>query len=114
MAHYLATTWGDPTSQFGVVGNTAHVMGYHLGRDRIYTIPPGSSGADYSIQTARDKAGLSDAAAAIDIKFESDYLVLRRLSVWLQNARDQVYLVDLPGFGASAFALRQDCTFTMP
>jgi hypothetical protein len=80
---YLATTRGHPTSQFGVVGNTAHVMGYHLGRDRIFTIPPGLGSADYSIQTARDKAGLSDAAAAIDIKFESDFLLLRRLSVWL-------------------------------
>lgn len=51
----------------GIVGNAAHTYGYHLGRDRIYRIPPGRGDQDYSVRNSRDKAGLSDAAAAMDI-----------------------------------------------
>lgn len=48
--------------------------GYHLGKSQIMKgdlsggCPP-SGTADYSIQTARDKAGLTEARAAIDIQF---------------------------------------------
>jgi hypothetical protein len=47
----------------GVVGDTAHMekgTSYHLGKDDLL------AGA-YSVQTARDKAGLSNAASAIDL-----------------------------------------------
>lgn len=47
----------------GIVGDTAHQakgVSYHLGKDQL------ASNA-YSIQTARDKAGLSNAASAIDL-----------------------------------------------
>lgn len=60
----------------GIVGNAVHCKGYHLGRDRIYgscacrpknICVPGLGAADYSVQTARDRAGLSNAASAIDL-----------------------------------------------
>lgn len=52
----------------GIVGNAAHTKGYHLGKDRIYDgSGPGIGARDYSVQTARDKAGLTDAASAIDL-----------------------------------------------
>lgn len=52
----------------GVVGNAAHTSGYHLGRDRIYDgAGPGLGDADYSVRLARDKAGLTNAASAIDL-----------------------------------------------
>ena len=52
----------------GVVGNAAHTSGYHLGRDRIYDgTGPGLGDADYSVKLARDKAGLTNAASAIDL-----------------------------------------------
>ncbi len=47
----------------GIVGDTAHNAkgtSYHLGKDKLI------AGA-YSARTARDKAGLSDAASAIDL-----------------------------------------------
>ncbi|HVM29513.1 MAG TPA: peptidoglycan-binding protein [Candidatus Limnocylindrales bacterium] len=66
--------------------------GYHLGKDQIF----GSQGScvgqrwdDYSVKTARDKAGLSDARAAIDIQFNRNTLdrgaakLLREFSTWL-------------------------------
>lgn len=52
----------DP-AEVGIVGDTAHVGGgtsYHLGEDDL-------SSTAYSIRTVRDKAGLSDAASAVDI-----------------------------------------------
>ena len=52
----------------GIVGNTAHTRGYHLGKDRIYDgSGPGQGSDDYSVQHRRDKAGLTNAASAIDL-----------------------------------------------
>jgi hypothetical protein len=50
----------------GIVGDSNHARGYHLGRDRIYAAS-GVGDADYSVRTARDQAGLSNAAAAMDV-----------------------------------------------
>lgn len=44
--------------------------GYHLGKDQIFS-SVGQKSKDYSIQTARDKAGLSDARSAMDINLPS-------------------------------------------
>jgi hypothetical protein len=66
----------------GIVGDTAHTWGYHIGRDRIFMIPPGLGWSDVSVQTARDKAGLTDAAAALDIS-HANKAELRRWSSWL-------------------------------
>lgn len=57
---YLAARTGLPLVAFGIVGDSAHEYGYHLGQDRL---PVG----DYSRTTARDRAGLSNAASALDI-----------------------------------------------
>ena len=46
---YLVRTTGQSSGNFGIVGNAAHTRGYHLGKDRIFTIPPGQGLADYSI-----------------------------------------------------------------
>jgi hypothetical protein len=59
---------GKGAPVLGIVGTaTTHTKGYHLGKDRIYKIPPGLGSADYSVRLARDAGGLTDAAAAIDI-----------------------------------------------
>lgn len=80
----------------GIVGNTSHCAGYHLGRDRIYSdcacrpggvggvCQPGQYGNDYSVKLARDRAGLSDAASAIDLgKLNGTLSGLRKFSEWL-------------------------------
>jgi hypothetical protein len=69
----------------GVVGNAAHTSGYHLGRDRIYDgTGPGLGDNDYSVKLARDKAGLTNAASAIDLgKLNGSLPQLREFSIWL-------------------------------
>jgi hypothetical protein len=67
----------------GIVGDARHVKGYHLGADRIYS-STGERDRDYSVQTARDRAGLSNAAAAIDLGLVNGSLAgLQALSRWL-------------------------------
>lgn len=67
----------------GVVGNTAHTKGYHLGRDRIYSAT-GEGDKDYSVRLARDRAGLSNAASAIDLgRLDGSLGNLRAFSRWL-------------------------------
>jgi len=69
----------------GIVGNTAHTIGYHLGRDRIYDgSGPGIGDQDYSVRAARDRAGLSNAASAIDFgRIAGSLDELYRFSRWL-------------------------------
>jgi hypothetical protein len=69
----------------GVVGNKAHTKGYHLGKDRIYDgSGPGIGSDDYSVQLARDKAGLTNAASAIDLgRLDGSLTDLRKFSKWL-------------------------------
>lgn len=69
----------------GIVGDTRHLKGYHLGKDRIYDgSGPGLGDRDYSVMTARDRAGLTNAASAIDLgKLNGGYLDLRKFSMWL-------------------------------
>jgi hypothetical protein len=74
----------------GIVGDERHCRGYHLGRDRIYgscacrpdgDCVPGLGDRDYSVMASRDKAGLTDDAAAIDLGRLNDSLdELRRFS----------------------------------
>lgn len=65
----------------GIVGDAAHTTGYHLGRDRIYA-PRGRGDDDYSVRATRDRAGLSEAAAAIDLG-HPDLRELRAFTHWL-------------------------------
>lgn len=67
----------------GIVGDARHLVGYHLGRDRIFG-PNGRGWEDYSVKLARDKAGLSDGAAAIDLgRLNGSLPELYRFSSWL-------------------------------
>ncbi len=77
----LASLWtGHGGVNLGIVGDTAHLdrgVSYHLGKQDL--LPDA-----YSIKTARDKAGLSNAASAIDLgKLGGSYVGLRAFSVWL-------------------------------
>jgi hypothetical protein len=51
---------GLAPAEVGIVADSAHRGGYHCGRDRLVT-------NDYSNRHARDKAGLSDYASALDV-----------------------------------------------
>lgn len=67
----------------GIVGDVRHVVGYHCGRDRIYS-SAGLGDDDYSVQQKRDKAGLTDAAAAIDLgRLSGSLEKLYQFSSWL-------------------------------
>lgn len=71
----------DPT-EVGIVGDVNHRGGYHCGSDRL--VPN-----DYSAKTARDKAGLTEAASALDIGMfsvkgaDGKTYDWRDLSVWI-------------------------------
>lgn len=65
----------------GIVGDSAHPSGYHVGRDRIYS-PTGQGDADYSVQQPRDRDGLTNAASAFDYGHD-DLATLRAYSNWL-------------------------------
>lgn len=71
----------------GIVGDQAHALraSYHNGRDRI--LAAGRLGDDYSVIQARDRAGLTDAASALDVGPGARGLAeLRRLSVAIAAA----------------------------
>ena len=91
----LNALWkGHGGTLLGVVGSmTTHCGGYHLGKDRIFgacackpggICEPGAGANDFSVQTARDKAGLTNAAMAIDLgPTTSDPLAHNNLAIWL-------------------------------
>lgn len=67
----------------GIVGDAAHTVGYHLGRDRIYS-STGQGDDDYSVRHPRDKAGLSGAASALDLgRLNGKLPELYQFSRWL-------------------------------
>ena len=66
-------------NELGIVGGPSHVQqgtSYHLGKDQLKMFKN-----PYSARTARDLAGLSNAASALDI--DDDLDELRELSDWL-------------------------------
>jgi len=90
----LGTLWSRFGGvNLGIVADQRHCSGYHLGKDRIYsdcackpdgTCSPGKWSKDYSVTGARDKAGLTDAASAIDLgKLKGSYDNLYAFSMWL-------------------------------
>lgn len=90
----LAAFWvSHGGTNLGIVGNQKHCSGYHLGRDRIYgtcackpdgTCEPGQGAKDYSVVMARDKAGLTNAASAIDLgRLNGSLTQLYEFSKWL-------------------------------
>jgi hypothetical protein len=86
---------GCPTENFSVARSCQPgrgFRGYHLGKDQIFGSQGSCTGQrwdDYSVKTARDKGGLTDARAAMDIQFGHNTLgrgaakVLREFSTWL-------------------------------
>lgn len=98
---YLRARTGLSLAALGIVGDTAHTYGYHLGRDR-------TSSSDYSRQTARDRAGLSNAASALDI---GSFKRLRELTAYLVREARAGQLRDvreLIGPGSDGRAYRWD------
>lgn len=79
LQQYLKEKTGLPYVSLGIVGDTKHVRGYHLGKDRIFS-RDGLGNLDYSVQHKRDKEGLTDAASAMDI---GNFSELRIMSKWL-------------------------------
>lgn len=73
LREYLHSRTGLPYGALGIVGDSGHTYGYHLGKDRL----PAN---DYSTRMIRDKAGLTNAASAIDI---GDFSQLRALTAWM-------------------------------
>jgi hypothetical protein len=77
----LAAFWiAQGGVNLGIVGDTDHLtkgVSYHLGKDQLR--------ADaYSAQTPRDKAGLTNAASAIDLgRLDGSLTQLREFSDWL-------------------------------
>src|SRR4051794_36230012 len=53
----------------GIVGDAAHVYGYHLGRDDL-------PADDYSVQLDLDQQGPGDAASALDISMPTDQMIV--------------------------------------
>jgi hypothetical protein len=80
----LAALWvSEGGVNSGIVGDAPHVLGgtsYHLG---LHQLLPSA----YSRQLARDKAGLTDAASAIDLgRLDGSLGNLQKFSVWLVAA----------------------------
>jgi hypothetical protein len=77
----------DPAA-VGIVGDPSHIGGYHCGRDRVRRDASGNI-TDYSVvESTRDRNGLSDYAAALDIGMFSAHSAgrtwtLRDFSIWL-------------------------------
>lgn len=63
---YLVAKTGKPTANFSIRAAKSS-RGYHAGRAEIFG-PNGQGNKDYSVKQPRDKAGLSEASSAIDIK----------------------------------------------
>lgn len=66
-------------TEVGIVGGPSHIRqgtSYHLGADQLIM-----SKNPYSARTSRDRAGLSNAASALDI--DDDLDELRALSLWM-------------------------------
>lgn len=73
---FLKPHTGLGDADLGIVGDTAHAAkgtSYHLGADQL-------TDTAYSRRTARDRAGLTNAASAIDIGM---FPRLREMSLWL-------------------------------
>ena len=77
--------FGVDVVTLGIVGDARHTQGYHLGADRIYDgSGPGIGDADPSVKYARDRAGLTNAASAIDVgEVRGSLAGLQAFSRWL-------------------------------
>lgn len=80
---YIAEKAGVPISNMGI-RSARSARGYHAGKSQIFG-PSGRGNKDYSVKHPRDKAGLSEASSAIDIKlpYKGVDSPLRRLTAHL-------------------------------
>lgn len=65
LQHAISDATGVPRSDIGIIGNKAHIeegVSYHLGKDQLKMFKN-----PYSARLARDKAGLTNFASAMDI-----------------------------------------------
>ena len=76
---FLRARTGLNAVSIGIVGNSKHKSGYHLGHDRIFK-HGGQGEKDYSVKSDRDVAGLSDSASAMDI---GSFKGFRRMSKFI-------------------------------
>lgn len=75
LRHYLQPLTGLPDSSLGIVGDAAHIGGYHHGWDQR------AGSGDYSwSESTRDSSHRTNAAAAMDVGM---FARLRELSNWL-------------------------------
>lgn len=85
---YLLSSTGLSGDAVGIVGDPEHAAsgGYHEGRSDLTRV--GRATTDYSVrESARDKAGLTDAASALDIgAFTRSAVSLRTLTLGLVAA----------------------------
>lgn len=107
---YICERTGLSAASVGIVGNAAHTWGYHLGRDRIYTIPPGRGSRDPSVQAARDRSGLDDNASALDIGRHKQLVDLGHFLYaqrGAEDARDVAELIAERGDGTHVWSWRR-------
>lgn len=111
LRRYLVEKTGKPTENFGIRGSVGakRVAGYHLGEVDIYG-PGGQGDADYSVRRRRDRAGLTDAASAMDVKLPVAQLQTMRQHLVrmarLGQARDLVEVIG-PGADGRAYDWRK-------
>jgi len=92
--------------------NVRSDRGYHAGQDDIYG-PGGAGDRDYSVRRKRDKAGLSNASAAMDISFRGPgaQAAQRRFAPWLaaeaKAGRADIMEVIGPGPDGKAYDWRK-------
>lgn len=97
---YIIHEFDVPANSVGIVGDSAHWGGYHVGNDRTVA-------GDYSVtESSRDGRGLTAAASALDIgAFHKANRNLRHFSTWLvdqcqrgaadtSNIREVIYSPD--------------------
>ena len=75
---YIIDAFGVAAAAVGIVGDSAHRGGYHCGKDRTVS-------GDYSVvESSRDRNGLSEASAGLDVgSFTKGSKNLRHFSKWL-------------------------------
>jgi hypothetical protein len=80
---YIVEKTGVPFENISIRSAKSN-RGYHAGKDQIYG-PYGQGDNDYSVRQTRDKAGLTNASSAIDIKlpYRGVDSPLRRLTAYL-------------------------------
>lgn len=104
---YLVSKTGKAGANFGIRGfvGKKRVWGYHLGKSDIFG-PGGYGWRDYSVKRKRDRAGLTEASSAMDIRLNIP--TLKDLVVYLraEAAAGRADLMEILGPDANGQAKR--------